>query len=175
MPCSHQMEFARDHSDYLSPDLIHNQWKLTMDVAPTTHQGLINAARDKFNELLELPEHSLCKLYGEIVNLETGQYSLVPIINAVMKVDTRGRPRANHSQGKRKRSPEGRWKSDLEIAKKAQRRRVSKCSHCLKPGHKITTCPRRLSRILPRQLDDFEEVEGDSDVLISDSEDTNST
>lgn len=173
--CSHQMAVARDHSNYLSADLIHNQWKLTMEVSPKTHEGLIIAAREKFQQLLKMPEHSLRKIFGEISNLETGQFSLVHIMNAAVKEDNRGRPQANNSQGKRKRSPEGRWKCNLEIAENAQRRRVSKCSLCSKPGHKITTCPRRQSQPEARTLDDVLEDGAYSQRSWSDSEGTRSS
>lgn len=143
LPCSHELASARETMEYLSPDLIHAQWKLAMEVAPETHVGLTAAARVKFDHLLDLPEHSLRKIYGEIGLLETGQYSLIPILNAEVKLDPRGRPRASQAKGKRPVSPEGRWKSDFELAEASKKPRVSKCSLCLTPGHNITTCPKR--------------------------------
>lgn len=143
LPCSHELASQRDQTEYLSPDLIHLQWKLVMEVLPDNHDGLIAAARVKFAQLLEVPEHSLQKLFGEIGLLQTGLYSLVPIMNADVKVDTRGRPRAGNTTRKRVASPEGRWKSDMELAEDAKRPRVSRCSLCHTAGHKITTCALR--------------------------------
>lgn len=148
LPCSHEIAAARDKHDYLSPELIQIQWHLIMEVAPENHEGLIAAARAKFNRLLELPEHTLRKLFAEITLLESGQHSLVSIKNAEVKLDTRGRPRATiNGKAKRPASPQTRWKSNFELAEASKRPRVSKCSLCFTAGHNITTCPLRRAHI----------------------------
>lgn len=109
-----------------------------MDVTPHNYAGLQEAACVKFNYLVDLPEHSLCKLFAELSLLKTNCYSLVPILNAEVNTNPQGRPRANQlKQGAP--SDKGRWKSDFEIAGNNKKPCMNKCSYLSQPGHRITT------------------------------------
>jgi hypothetical protein len=130
MPCIHDISAARETSDRLSPNLFHDQWKLIMDIPPQSHESLQDAARLKFNSLLNLPEHSLRKLYEEVDLIKSGRYSLVPILPPDVKHNSRGRPRTG-SQKAPAVSKHGRWKSRHEVEEtkrkkkqKSKRRRL---------------------------------------------------
>jgi hypothetical protein len=137
IPCSHELSNARNCTEFISADLIHDQWKLPLELAPRSYQGLVEAARAKFTRLLDLPKHSLRKLFSELDLLATNQFALVPISNPEVKIDTRGRPRASSSKrpALSQEGVQGRCKSNLELEDMHKKKRVNKCSGCRSPNH----------------------------------------
>lgn len=131
LPCSHDIAHECSVSDYLSPRLVHNQWRLAMEVQPDSLEGLQTVVRRKLDSILELPEHSLRKIYEEVNLIQTGRYALVPILPPVVKRNNRGRPKTASQKDKISESQNGRWKSMHEVQEmkekkkqKAKRRKV---------------------------------------------------
>lgn len=114
LPCSHEVARSLEIADNLSRVLVHPQWHSSLVAPPGCHEDLKKAVRSKLDQLLELPEHSLRKIYEELSKLETGRYSLIPIQNASVKTNNRGRPR-NDLKRPGSSQKEGRWKSNFEL------------------------------------------------------------
>lgn len=155
MPCSHKLAQALEHGDCFSPELFHQQWFLTMVERPPNYEDLKKAVIAKVDRLLELPEHALRRIYEDIVRIETGRYALTPIANAIVKQDTRGRPRNNKRRAGSQRN-DSRWKSNMELqeeedaikeGKKSRNIRgsasASSCGNGSQAGHNQKTCPAR--------------------------------
>ncbi|KAH9822610.1 hypothetical protein DFH28DRAFT_922895 [Melampsora americana] len=114
MPCAHNLAAAQESFEFLSPQLVHNQWQMVMDIAPQSLEGLQTVAHVQFESLLELPKHALRRIFKEVNTIKTGQYALVPILPPIVKLNNQGCPQTG-SQKTPAVSKLGRWISQYEV------------------------------------------------------------